>query len=247
MRKQFLQVALLFYPDEIQWRHCCLMNGVSSLKHLPHELSQGVNLHECMEKCILMKRVLVRSRLVFAPDNLCPFHSITSNFMSSNVPNLGQINRPALSRRHAHTPTCTKTQSQMSLFIIITNSAGILYYNRPILLGVTDHSRTWKAGIGHSQCGMKRIRDQHHSVSGDGQRLNVCAATVGITRSNELWNWRRAKWDGMKRDEMFKSIIFFFFFNLTSGAKLAIWKCSLAFFWFNPPNILHLVFPNSYP
>lgn len=111
-----------------------------------------------------------------------------------------QTDRPCYGDTHAH------TQSQMSLFIFITNSCGIPYYNRPILFGVTVRSGTWKAGIGHSQCGRKQIRDQHHSVSGDAKRLDGCAATVRVVHAIEPRNWRREKWDKIR----FSNQTFFF-------------------------------------
>ena len=179
---------------------CGLMHGVSSLRHLPRLLSHRLYVHTRMEKFILMRRVPVKSRLVFPSDNRCPLYSI-SNFHDQWPIWVKQTYWPCYRDTHTNTYTQTKTQSQVSPFIIVTNSAGIPSYNRPILFGVTDRSGTWKAGIGHSQCGRKRIRDQHCSVSGEEQRLYVCAATVRVGQSTEARNWRRKKWNAMRRRE----------------------------------------------
>lgn len=68
----------------------------------------------------LMKYVLDNTRLVPRPP--VPFYNlwlpnITSNFTCSTIPNLGHTSRQTLPHTHTHT--------QMSPFIIITNSPGI--------------------------------------------------------------------------------------------------------------------------
>lgn len=99
-----------------------------------------------------------------------------SIFTCATVPNLGHTSeipdRPCHTHRLTHAPT---PHSQMSPFIIITNSLCIPDYHQPILLGVTDRFETWKAGIGHSQYCRKLVRDQHGRVSGIRQKLWVCA------------------------------------------------------------------------
>lgn len=77
--------------------------------------------------------------------NLWP-PNITSNFTCGTLRNLGHTSKNPDTPCHTH----THTQSQMSPFIIITNSLGIPDYDQPILLGVTDRFWTWKPMIGHS-------------------------------------------------------------------------------------------------
>lgn len=109
--------------------------------------------------------------LFLSPDNLQAAPPPRPNITSDATLYLIWVTQ-AGSLCHTHTRT--------SPFVIITNSPGIPDYDQPILLGVTDRFRTWKAMIGHSWCGGKRIRDQHCRVSGIRQMLCacVCAATV---------------------------------------------------------------------
>lgn len=120
----------------------------------------------------------VNTRLVFVPCNLRP-PNITSNFTIGTVPDLGHTSK--MPDTHTHTP-----QSQMSPFVIITSSFSISDYDQPILLGVTDHFKTWKAVIGYGQCGRKRITDHHGRVSGIRQSHYVCVCVATVSVNNLL-------------------------------------------------------------
>lgn len=126
----------------------------------------------------------VNTRLVFVPCNLRP-PNITSNFTLGTAPDLGHTSKMP-DRPTQHAVARTHTHFVTSPFVIITSSFCISNPGQPILLGVTDHFKMWKAAIGYGQCGRKRITDRHGRVSGIRQRHYVCFCMATVSGNNLL-------------------------------------------------------------